>query len=460
MKETEKKLRQLRQLWLEKKQAEAERIPENPINFCEKKLEFEPTSYQCKLAQFFSKSQFVAARWCRQSGKSHMIAALLLHYALKNEASYVAVVGPSWRQTKLIIRRINAFLSRLPKGLYQKPQRTIVRLSNGSIIEAFPNNPETIRGPTLNIVYCDEMNFIANDEEMYDAILFTLSTTNGKFVCSSTPWTTDSIFYKIFNDEAYKDFRRSHVSWRDAVEPNGPLKKGILKKIRRQFQGDPWRWRREMEAEWAEDENVWLPQALITSCIDHTLEYFDFVDQAKGEFFVGVDLGKWRDYSVVAVVLRDKEQLKLVHLKRFALRTAYASVIGYVKTLCDRWKYVRKVSADMTGVGDYIVEDMENAGIRQVEGVKFTFPTKEALATNLKQRMIDGVFKVPYVPVRSTRDVDLMAELNVERFELRKTGGIAFSHPEGTHDDVFWAIALALHSARGGEAPSRLVKAY
>jgi phage FluMu gp28-like protein len=164
---------------------------------------------------------------------------------------------------------------------------------------------------------------------------------------------------------------------------------------------------------------------------------------------MGVDLGKYHDYSVVSVVQRDNDTLKLVHIKRFPLKTSYASVIGYIKTLCDRWKTVHKVSVDMTGVGDYIVEDMKNAGIRQVEGIKFTLPTKEKLATNLKQRMLDGVFKIPYVPVRySSRDIDLMAELNVERFELRKTGGIAFSHPEGTHDDVFWSIALALYASR------------
>ena len=441
-------------------EAEKAKIPEDPVKLCEQKLGFKPTKYQRKLARFFMKNQFVAARWCRQSGKSHMVAALLLHYGLIHPNSYIGVVGPSWRQTKLIIRRINFFLRKLPRGLYQKPQRTIVRLRNGSIIEAFPNNPETIRGPTLHTVYCDEMNFIRQDEELYDAILFTLSTTNGKFICSSTPWTTDSIFYKIFNDEAFKDFKRIHVTWRDAVEPKGPLKRGILKKIRRQFQGDPWRWRREMEAEWAEDERVWLSQALIASCIDQALEPYDFEDEPQGEFFVGVDLGKWRDYSVVVVVMRDKEQLKLVHVKRFALRTSYASVIGYVKTLCDRWNYVQKVTVDMTGVGEYIVEDMSNAGIWQVEGIKFTLPTKEKLATNLKQRMVDGVFKVYYLPVRRISDVDLMAELNVERFELRKTGGIAFSHPQASHDDVFWSVALALHSARRGETPSRLVRAY
>lgn len=427
-------------------------FPTDPPTFFKQTLGFKPTKYQIQLTNFFTENQFVAARWCRQSGKSHIISALLLHYALIHPNVYIAVVGPSWRQTKLIIRRINSFLRKLPKGSYHKPQKTIVHLSNNSIIEAFPNNPETIRGPSLHVVFCDEMNFIQNDEEMYDAILFTLSATNGKFICSSTPWSTNSIFHKIFNHEDYSDFKRSHVTWRDATEPEGPLKKATLKKIKRQLQGDPWRWKREMEAEWAEDESVWLPQALITSCIDQALYYINFNERAKGEFFMGVDLGKHRDYSVVSVVMREKNTLKLVHLKRFPLKTAYASVIGYVKTLCDRWNSTHKVNVDMTGVGDYIVEDMQNAGIHGVKGINFTQPMKEQLATNLKQRMIEETFKIPY-------DSDLIAELNVERFELRKTGGISFSHPEGTHDDRFWSVALALHSSRT-EAPSQLARAY
>ena len=31
---------------------------------------------------------------------------------------------------------------------------------------------------------------------------------------------------------------------------------------------------------------------------------------------------------------------------------------------------------------------------------------------------------------------------NVERYDLRKDGNVGFSHPWGTHDDVFWSIAL------------------
>jgi hypothetical protein len=42
----------------------------------------------------------------------------------------------------------------------------------------------------------------------------------------------------------------------------------------------------------------------------------------------------------------------------------------------------------------------------------------------------------------------LIAELNIERFELTKDGKIRFSHPEGTHDDRFWSLALAVAATR------------
>jgi len=289
------------------------------------------------------------------------------------------------------------------------------------------------------VVYADEFNFIANDEELYDAILFTLGTTNGKFICTSTPWSTDSIFYRIFYDEAYSDFARSHITYEQ--EPNGPLKREILEKIKRQLEGNPWRWRREMLAEWAEDESVWLSQALITSCIDHELEYCRFEDYAKGELYAGLDLGKYRDFSVLSVVEVEDSSIKLIHLHQFPLKTPYASVIGYVKTLCDRWNRINKVLVDMSGVGDYIVEDMVNAGISRTEGVKFTVETKQKMAQWLKQCMVEERLKIPY-------DSDLIAELNIERFELTKDGKIKFSHPEGTHDDRFWSLALSVYAAR------------
>jgi phage FluMu gp28-like protein len=426
----------------------AQRLSKDPVEFFRQIVGFEPTSYQKEFIKLFLKHQFLAARWCRQSGKSHIVSALLLWYAVTHPDSYIGVVGPSWRQSKLIIKRIARFVKNLPPGMAFKPLKTVIRLTNGSVIEAFPCNADTIRGPTLDIIYADEFSFMPDDEEIYDAVLFTISTKiHGKFICTSTPWSKNSLFYKIFHHKGYEDFAKHHVTWRQALEPNGPLKKNILQKIRKQFAEDPWRWKREMEAQWAEDENTWLPQSLITKCIDGGLELWSFESQRKGEFYAGLDLGKLRDYSVLIVVEEVEGKFLLRHWKVFPLGTKYATVIGYVKTLCDRWSSFERIRVDVTGVGQYVVEDMRNAGIEaQIEGVTFTLQRKQEMASLLKQRMLEGAYHFPFAELRLSPTVRLsyVAELNVERFELRKDGAIAFNHPQGTHDDTFWATAMAV----------------
>jgi phage FluMu gp28-like protein len=421
-------------------------IPKDPIIFCQQTLGFTPTNYQTQLIQQFQTSQFTAARWARQTGKSHTISALLLHYALTHPDSNIGIVGPSWRQTKLIIKHINNFLQKLPQSTYKKPQRTSVTLTNGSSIEAYPNNPDTIRGPKLHIVYADEFNFIPNDEELYDAMLFTLGTTNGKFVCTSTPWRTDSIFFKIFHSQAYADYAKSHVTWQQALEPNGPLKPQILTRIKRQLEGDPCRWQREMNADWAENQNSWLTQAQITQCINHQLQYISFDAKPSGNFYAGLDLGKHQDPSVLAIVKVEQQKISLIHMRRFPLETPYASIIGYVKTISDRWRVIHKILVDSSGVGDYITEDMTNTGLDNIEGVTFTQMSKQEMAQHIKQAVTEKRLLIPY-------DSSLIAELNLETYELSKDGRVLLSHPQGTHDDRFWALALATYATRTVPSP-------
>ena len=174
------------------------------------------------------------------------------------------------------------------------------------------------------------------------------------------------------------------------------------------------RFLREFMAEFVEDIDAWLTQSLIVSCIDSQLATYDFQAQPTGEFFVGVDLGKEQDFSVVLVVEKLGSQLRVVHVHRFPLHSEYASVIGYVKSLQDRWKTIRSVYTDVTGVGNYITEDMSHSGIQGVTGVAFTVQSKEEMATILREKMRSGEVKIPYVPAKRLDDVDLTAELNVK----------------------------------------------
>jgi hypothetical protein len=63
------------------------------------------------------------------------------------------------------------------------------------------------------------------------------------------------------------------VSHLDAFESNEPLKLEILEKLRRQFASEPSRCRREIETEFADDEDSWFSMALVTRCVDQNLEY-------------------------------------------------------------------------------------------------------------------------------------------------------------------------------------------
>ncbi len=332
----------------------------------------------------------------------------------------------------------------LPRELVSIAEKTRVVFRNGSTIEALPNNPLTIRGPTLHLVYCDEMNFIRDDVELYDAILFTLGTTNGSFIASSTPGSKDGLFYKICFAPEYSDFSRYHVSWREAVEPEGPLKKSILERVRKQLETNPWRWTREMEAEFAEDEDSFFPLALVTSCVDGDLEYVPFEAKISDRLvYFGVDFGKHRDHSVVAAIDYDNEsqKAKLIHMHHFPLETEYASVIGYVKALSSRWQQTRQVSTDVTGVGEFITEEMKRSGIPQTVGIQLTLPSKTDILGNLKQMMQTGRLSIPF-------DSELVSEINSQRYELLKSGQMQFSHPEDSHDDRLWALALACHGVR------------
>ena len=163
-----------------------------------------------------------------------------------------------------------------------------------------------------------------------------------------------------------------------------------------------------------------------------------------GRYFLGVDLGKKVDYSVIAVMRSDGKAkvAELVGMVRFPLETPYAAVIGMVKVICDKLQHVEKVLVDQTGVGEYIVEEMKNADINsRIEGVMLTVPSKQEILGYMKHLMQTHTLSLYYDPV-------LLAQINVERYELAKTGQIQFSHADGSHDDELWSLALATYATR------------
>jgi len=158
-----------------------------------------------------------------------------------------------------------------------------------------------------------------------------------------------------------------------------------------------------------------------------------------GTFFIGTDLGQKVDHSAVAVVRKDGDVLSLVHMKRFKLGTEYGVVIGHMKLLQKALQTVHRIYIDRTGVGEFFVEQAEKE-IKKIRGIMLSLPEKENIMVSMKRKMEKGQLRIPY-------DSELINEINVERYEQTQTNQTKFSHPNGTHDDRLWALALAIYAS-------------
>jgi len=421
-------------------------LPRDPAEFCKEVMGLALTSYQRRLLE--TGSRRVLLRWARQTGKTTALACLCIIHASQHPGSVVLVVAPGLRQSRILGERVRELLGRMPRGLRRavldQQLRTIFRFRNGSRITVLPNSENQLRGFTADLIVVDEAAFFHNDEAIFRNILPPmLATTGGSLVVSSTPWGRNTVFYQLNQDPSYE---KHVVTWREAVR-EGRYSQEFLVHLERERTTRPQVFKMEYEAEFAEEADTWLTQDLLAGSIGEDLEYLGFDSKQRGDFYMGVDLAERVDYSVAAVVERTGGHLRLVHMHRFRRGASLASVIGYAKVLSERWMTVHAVYVDNTKHGDYIVEDMRAAGLRQAEGVHFTQGAKQEMAQLVKQRMQEELLKIPY-------DRDLLDELNVERYELPKTGRIAFSHPDGTHDDRFWALALSVYAAERAPPPA------
>src|SRR5437879_12803471 len=133
-----------------------------PTEFCVNYLHFVPYAYQEKFLR--DTNQFVLARWSRQSGKSHTIAALCLYLVLSHSYRRVVILAPSLRQSRRMIAKISIFLSKMDRDfLAGRPFTTRLKFLNGSSIEDLLHSPETVRGTTDDMFLVDKISFVFND---------------------------------------------------------------------------------------------------------------------------------------------------------------------------------------------------------------------------------------------------------------------------------------------------------
>jgi hypothetical protein len=183
-------------------------------------------------------------------------------------------------------------------------------------------------------------------------------------------------------------------------------------------------------------------------------------------FYVGLDLGQRQDFSALAVVEREEQRfewmaapraLSVRHLERMELGTPYPRVVKRVCEVMQHPKIARRsrLVVDATGVGAPVVDLLRSAGMGMSlttvtitggerasgQGERWNVPRGDLLA-GLEVLLEAGELKICKRLGESER---LVRELEAMQAGSRgKSGG-------GEHDDLVFAVALAVWRARRAE---------
>ncbi len=175
--------------------------------------------YQSEMITSMNDNRFTISLQARQSGKTEIIRAFVLHYILFNEYKTVAILANKEDTAKEILGKIQVSYMNLPLWLQQGTldfgKAKVIGLENGSRVLAAATSSDAIRGYTIHCLILDEAAFIENFDKFYSAVLPTISAgEETKLIMSSTPNGLNH-FYRFWKDaeEGRNQFYKIFVPW-------------------------------------------------------------------------------------------------------------------------------------------------------------------------------------------------------------------------------------------------------
>ena len=200
---------------------------------------------------------------------------------------------------------------------------------------------------------------------------------------------------------------------------------------------DEYTWLQEYCCVAIDEACAFLPYELITPC--EMTDVLKSLETIKGDLYVGVDIGRRKDLTVIWCLERfenSKYTRKVKVLEKTPFHIQYEIISAIL-----RHPKLRRCCIDSTGIGMQLAETAQkDFGKYRVEMVMFTNKSKEEMAYNLRTNFED---KSVFIP----NDHDIREDLHSIRRVATKAGNIRFdadSSEVNGHADRFWALALAL----------------
>ena len=416
--------------------------------------------FQKKMVKTFHDNRFTICKLPRQSGKSTIIIAYLLHYVLFNPNVNVAILANKSSTARDILGRLQLGYEHLPKWLQQGViswNKGSLDLENGSSILAASTSASAIRGGSYNIIFLDEFAYVPStvSEEFFSSVYPTISSgKTTKVMIVSTPHGMN-MFYKLWTDAENKknDYVPIEVHWSEVPGRDEVWKEETIRNTSQsQFNS-------EFECEFLGSiDTLIAPHKLkqmpyIDPIQSHAdLDIFEKPDPKKTYFLTAdVARGSSQDYSAFVVMdvttmpykivakYRNNEVKPLmfphkIHEVAKAYNNCFVLVevndIGeqVANSLQFDLEYDNLVMASMRGRSGQILGAGFSGGKAQL-GVRTTKAVKRIGCSNLKQLIESDKLLIP--------DYDVMNELST--FVVK---GSSWAADDGCNDDLVACLFL------------------
>lgn len=392
----------------------------------------------------------------RRIGLTQIIAWEALYRALMYKNTWVAIVSVSERVAKDVMTYVkDAFNSYtdymvsvgkadlIPKtGANTKTEIVFVELN--SKIQSLPTNPKTLRGSTITDLYLDEFAHYQNAEEVYGAILPSISLDRdhitSRVTMVSTPLSKFGPYYEFWANRELPEYQ--HISYYTIHWSECERLKKKIKFIKASMDDDQFR--REFCNEFIDELLAALPFKDIQPCIDDNLTNEFDLSKTRNPIYIGIDYGKIRDSTVIVVVEKTETEFIVRHVREFEPPISYKEAADFINSNVPKWKPSRIVLDD-GGPGQSTIEDLSDLG-SLVKGETLTQPYKQKIFIFLKRCFQDRTIRIP-------KNDKLINQLHAIQKKVTETGMIRYTHPAKgliKHDDYVWALALAVYAGEIG----------
>ena len=300
---------------------EYQKCGKDPIYFMEKYIRivsldeglvpFKMYDFQKHIVRTIHDNRFTICKLPRQSGKSTTTVSYLLHYALFNPNSNIAILANKSSTARDILGRVQLAYENLPKWLQQGVinwNKGNIELENKSTIVAAATSSSAIRGGSFNIIFLDEFAFVpANIAEMFFSSVYpTISSgKKTKMIIVSTPHGMN-MFYKLWVDAENKqnDYVPIEVHWSEVPGRDEKWKETTIRNT------SPEQFQQEFECEFLGSVDTLISPAKIKAtpyipAITSKNGLMMFKKPQKDRMYVctvDVARGTGRDYSAFTMI--------------------------------------------------------------------------------------------------------------------------------------------------------------